>query len=73
MPGYTISSPMSLRRLKVYKTTSCAEMAGNYFYHWINMTCEKVAKNGPNLKKLAQKNQIGENDGERKKKSWREP
>ena len=29
------------------------------------MTCEKVAKNGPNLKKLAKKNQIGENDSER--------
>ena len=25
------------------------------FHHWINMTCEKVAKNGPDLKKLAQK------------------
>ena len=30
-------------------------IAGNYLYHWINVTCEKVAKNGPNLKKLAQK------------------
>ena len=42
--------------LKVYKTASCAEIAGNYFQHWFNMTCEKVAINGPNLKKLAQKN-----------------
>ena len=25
------------------------------FHHWINMTCKKVAKNGPDLKKLAQK------------------
>ena len=33
------------------------------------MTCAKVAINGPNLKKLAQKNQIGESGGERKKKS----
>ena len=39
----------------MYKTASCAEIAGNYLYHWINVTCEKVAKNGPNLKKLAQK------------------
>ena len=32
------------------------------------MTCAKVAINGPNLKKLAQKkNQIGESGGERKK------
>ena len=41
--------------LKVYKTASCAEIAENYFHHWINMTCEKVAINGPNLKKLAPK------------------
>ena len=40
----------------MYKTASCAEIAGNYLYHWINVTCEKVAKNGPDLKKLAQKN-----------------
>ena len=45
---------------------SCAEIAGNYFHHWITMTCEKVATNGPNLKKLAQKNQIGESGGEKK-------
>ena len=31
------------------------------------MTCEKVAINGPNLKKLAHKNQSGESGGERKK------
>ena len=31
------------------------------------MTCEKVAINGPNLKKLAQKNQIGKSGDERKK------
>ena len=32
------------------------------------MTCAKVAINGPNLKKLAQKkNQIGKSGGERKK------
>ena len=53
----------------MYKTATCAEIAGNYLYHWINVTCEKVAKNGPDLKKLAQKNQIGECGGERKKKS----
>ena len=41
--------------LKVYKTASCAEIAGNYFHHWINITCEKEAINGPNLKKLAPK------------------
>ena len=41
--------------LKAYKTASCAEIAGNYLHHWINVTCEKVAKNGPDLKKLAQK------------------
>ena len=40
---------------KVYKTASYAET-----HHWINMTCDKVAINGPNLKKLAPKNQIGE-------------
>ena len=39
----------------MYKTASCAEIAGNNLYHWINVTCEKVAKNGPILKKLAQK------------------
>ena len=31
------------------------------------MTCEKVAINGPNCKKLAHKNQIGESGCERKK------
>ena len=31
------------------------------------MTCGKVAKNNTNLKKLAQKNQIGKSGGERKK------
>ena len=39
----------------MYKTASCAEIAGNYLHHWINVTCVKVVKNGPNLKKLAQK------------------
>ena len=39
----------------MYKTAPCAEIVGNNLYHWINVTCEKVAKNGPNLKKLAQK------------------
>ena len=53
--------------LKVYKIASCADIAGNYFHHWINITCEKVAINGSNLKKLAPKNQIGESGGKRKK------
>ena len=39
------------------------------FHHWINTTCEKVVINGQNLKKLAQKNQIGKSGGERKQKS----
>ena len=30
--------------LKVYKTALCAEIAGNYFHHLINVICEKVAK-----------------------------
>ena len=33
---------------------SHAEIAENHFNHWINVTCEKVAKHGPDLKKLAQ-------------------
>ena len=49
--------------LNVYKTASCAETCIIRL-----MTCDKVAINGPNSKKLAQKNQIGESGGERKKK-----
>ena len=30
--------------LKVYKTASCAEIAANYFNHWINVTCEKWSR-----------------------------
>ena len=41
--------------VKDYKIASCAEIAGYNFHQWINMTCEKVAINGPNLKKLAPK------------------
>ena len=37
------------------------------------MTCEKVAKNGPNLKKLAQKNIKLANVVAKEKKSSREP
>ena len=47
--------------LKVYKIASCAEIAGNCFHHWINMTCEKAAING------SKQNQTGESGGERKK------
>ena len=38
----------------MYKTASSAEIPRNYLCHWINVTCKKVAKNGPNLKKLTQ-------------------
>ena len=51
--------------LKVYKTASCAET----FYHWINMTCDKVAINGPNLKKLAPKKSNWRKCWRKKKKS----
>ena len=53
--------------LKLYKTASCAEIAGNYSHHWINVTREKVAKNGPDLKKLEKQNQTGESGVKRKK------
>ena len=46
--------PKSASSLKPYKTASCAEIAGNYFYSWINVTCEQVAKNGTNITKLVQ-------------------
>ena len=35
----------------MYKTASCAEIAGNYFYH-----CEKVAKKWPKFKEIGTKN-----------------
>ena len=40
----------------MYKTASCAEIAGNYLYHWINVTCEKVAKKWPKFKEIGTKN-----------------
>ena len=38
--------------LKAYKTASCAEIEGNYLYHWINVTCEKW----PKFKEIGTKN-----------------
>ena len=61
--------PKGALSLKPYKTPSCAEIAGNYFYSWINVTCEKVAKNGTSLKKLAQEKSNWRKWWRKKKKS----
>ena len=49
------------------------EIAGNCFNHWINVTCEKVAKNGPDLKKLAPKKSIWQKWWRKKKRPSAKP
>ena len=47
----------SALNLQVYKTASCAEVARNYFHHWINMTCE-FKEIGTKNSKLAKEKEI---------------
>ena len=45
---------VGLLSLKAYKTASCAEIAGHYFNHWINVTCEN-GENWPSFKEICTK------------------